>query len=580
MRVSIDADERIPMRDGVRLAADVYRPETRDRLPVLIQRTPYHKQSLLHTNAVVDIARVARSGYAVVVQDTRGRYASEGVFTPFRNEAQDGVDTVEWAASRPWSSGRVGMLGGSYPGAAQWLAAGEAPAALRAIAPAVTGDDYYEGWTYQGGALQRGFLLHWLTLFLALGEARRRHRTGAGTEEELQAALDYADACDSLYSALPPPAAKYLEEHAPYVDEWLAHPTYDGYWSDLAPKERYGTVACPALNVGGWHDIFLGGTLRNFQGMRQRGGTDLARSGQRLIVGPWAHGVFGAEFPERSLGIRGSADQYDLTGAHLRWFDWLLKDVPDGVAGEPPIELFVTGADRWRHEHEWPPARSVPTRFHLASAGGANSSSGDGALTREPPTSGAAFDSYRHDPGHPVPTLGGPTFLPGLRVGRNSGPRDQRAIERRQDVLCYTSPALAEGMLVIGPITAVLFLSSTAADTDAVVHLTDVWPDGRSELVASGIVRAARRGGDFHPLRPEQVYRLEIDLIGAAHVFARHHRIRLNVSSSSFPRFDVNRGDGSVSLAPGAGGVVATNYVHHTDGHHSHVVLPVVREPG
>ena len=304
MRIVVDKNLMVPMRDGVSLAADVYRPDGPGPFPTLVQRTPYNKEFGL-AGFSFDIMRGVQAGYAVVVQDTRGRWASGGEFNPFFDEARDGADTIAWAAAQPWSTGAVGMIGGSYFGATQWTAATQAPEALRAIAPFVTTDQYYDGWAYQGGAFQLGFNLHWTLSSLALGEVVRRMGTGAATAQDFAALVAAVDGNDAVYGRLPLLGLPEVKELAPYYDDWLSHPSYDEFWRATAPRESYGQITVPALNMGGWYDLFLKGTLANYTGMKAQGGSDAARQYQRLVIGPWAHGPTGRVVPRAVLRTAG-----------------------------------------------------------------------------------------------------------------------------------------------------------------------------------------------------------------------------------------------------------------------------------
>ncbi len=576
MRVIVEKDIRVAMSDGVELACDVYRPESRDALPTLVERLPYNKEAPGYHAYPFDPLRGALAGYAVVVQDTRGRFASGGHFTPFTDEAADGADTVAWAATQPWSSGRVGMVGVSYFGATQWLAASRAPGPLRAIAPQLTSAEYYEGWTHQGGAFQLGFSLLW-ALRLALGEQERRMASGTTPAASALDCVHAIDRAGELYRHLPLNDMPLLEELAPYYLEWLAHPSRDEYWRATAPNEYYQRITVPALNIGGWHDIFLGGTIANYLGMRQRGGSEQARSLQRLIIGPWAHGAHTGTFAERDFGLSAGTETTDVTGMQLRWFDHLLKDVDNGVDREKPVRVFVQGANRWREEDEWPLPGTDYTRYFLRGEGRANTASGDGRLSLEAPGD-EPQDAFLYDPRDPVPTVGGQTFLPGLFIAANAGPRDQRSVEGRHDVLCYTAPTLEQPLEVTGPVSLRIFASSTALDTDFTGKLVDVYPDGRAELVTDGILRARYRESTGEPLllEPGRVYQLHIDLRATAYLFPAGHRVRLEVSSSNFPRFDRNSNTGGV-VAQEHEHQPAINRVHHSRSYPSCLVLPVIR---
>ncbi len=578
MNILIEKNLMVPMRDGVELATDVYRPDTEGPVPTLVQRLPYNKELVLLVNFAIDVPRAVQAGYAVVTQDTRGRFASGGEFNPFFDEAEDGADTIAWAAQQRWSTGKVGAVGGSYFGATQWLAATQKPEALRAMAPYVTAADYHEGWTYQGGAFELGFNLNWTLMFLALGELQRRLGAGQATMQELGAMIEAVDNNDKLFWRLPLKDMPPLEGTARYYFEWLDHPDYSDYWRKIAPKEQYEKITAPALNIGGWYDLFLGGTLANYRGMKEKGGSEEARNNQRLIIGPWAHGVAGGAFSERQYGLMASTDAFDLTGAQLRWFDHWLKGEDNGAENDKPVRIFVMGANVWREEDDWPLSGTQFTPYYLHSSGRANSASGGGLLTTETPGD-EPEDAYLYDPRNPVPTVGGPTFLPGLFVGANAGPRDQREVETRADVLCYTTPPLEQPVEVTGPVELVLYASSSALDTDFTGKLVDVSPGGRAETLTEGILRARYRDSFSAPshLEPGRSYELHLDLWATANVFAKGHRIRLEVSSSNFPRFDRNTNTGgTIAEESKKNFVLAVNRIHHDRSRPSHLILPII----
>jgi putative CocE/NonD family hydrolase len=569
---------QVPMRDGVNLATDVYRPAAEGRYPTIVSRLPYDKE-LPIVNFSFDTMRAARAGYAVVVQDTRGRYQSDGVFTAFADEAEDGADTIAWAAAQPWSTGEVGMVGGSYFGATQWLAASQAPPALRAIAPFVTTDQYYESWAYQGGAFQLGFNLHWSLLSLGLGELLRQVGAGQAKPERFAELVEAIDDNDALYRRLPLTDMPELAGLADYYQDWLAHPSYDGYWKATAPRESWDRITVPALNMGGWYDLFLKGTIANYLGMKENGGSEQARELQRLVIGPWAHGPMSGWYPQRGFGLLSGTDAHDITGLQLRWFDQLLRGEDRGLEADKPVQIFVMGADEWRDEDDWPLPGTEYVDWFLTSDGRANTAAGDGRLSADGPVE-SPDDVYLYDPRDPVPTVGGATFLPGLFAGVNAGPRDQREVERRADVLSYTSVPLPEPLTVIGPVELVLHASSSALDTDFTAKLVDVAPDGSAVNLADGILRARYRDSlsEPAPLEPGHVYELRIDLVATANVFAAGHRIRLDVSSSNFPRFDRNTNTGGTIASEAIDDLVqAVNRVHHTPAYPSRLVLPVIR---
>lgn len=571
MQLIIDKHLQVPMRDGVLLATDVYRPAGPGPFPVVMMRLPYNKEQPVLLFLAGDILRVAQAGYAVVVQDCRGTWASGGEFSPYFQEAEDGADAIAWAAAEPWSTGEVGMMGASYYGATQWLAAIEAPPALKAIAPFITTDQYYEKWTYQGGAFQLGFMLQWASATFGVAEAVRRLLRGTGDATGVGTAIGAADAVSANYWHLPLCELPAVANLTPYVQDWLAHPSYDDYWRAAAPCEHYAKITTPALNFGGWYDLFLGGTLANYAAMKDR-------TPQKLVIGPWVHGYNGGVYPARNFGLMAHDGVADVTAMQIRWFDHFLKGEANGVLDEAPVKIFVMGPDVWREEADWPLPDTDWQQWYLHSAGSAGTKAEDGVLSPRAPGQEAP-DSYLYDPRDPVPTVGGASFLPGLFIAANAGPRDQREVEQRADVLCYTSAVLERDLEVTGPVRLVLYVSSSALDTDFTGKLVDVHPDGTALILTDGILRARYRESLSAPqlMTPGEVYRLEIDLVATANVFAAGHRIRLEVASANFPRFDRNTNTGGViATETEADFVRATNTVWHDELRASHLVLPVI----
>ncbi len=568
-RILIDKNTMVPMHDGVRLATDVYRLEGGPPAPVLLARTPYDKErAVAGSSNTFDILRAVQAGYVIVIQDVRGRFTSEGEFYPHFQEGHDGADTIAWAAAQPWSRGVVGGFGGSYLAVAQWLAAREQPPALRAMASVVAPSDAYEGMAYQGGA----HVFHgrrWAAV-MATEEIRRRVARG-GAPPEGGPRLDV----DTVLAYLPLAGHPLLNEYTPWYRDWLAHPTADAYWRPISPCAAYEQIGTPVLHISGWYDIFLSATFQNYRGMRQHGDTDRARRNQRLIIGPWTHANFSGSFPEREFGAAASSDALDLTGLQLRWFDRWLKDMDNGVDDEPPVTLFVMGIDRWRTEADWPLPNTHYHPYYLHSAGRANTRYGDGILSAEPPDDEPP-DVYLYNPLRPVPTVGGQVLLPGANA---SGPRDQRPVESRDDVLVYSTPVLERPLEVIGQIELRLFVASSAHDTDFTGKLVDVFPDGRAMILTEGILRARYRASFTVPelLEPDRVYELRLDLWATANVFLPGHRIRLEVSSSNFPRFGRNSNTGGEIATEAAEHYrPAINRVFHDVAHPSRLILPII----
>ena len=567
--ILIEKNVLVPMRDGVACATDIYRLEGAGPTPVLVVRTPYNKDGMVGGRDTFDILRAVQAGYMVVVQDVRGRYASEGTFNPHIQETADGVDMFAWTAVQPWSNGIIGTFGGSYLGATQWLPAREQPPALRAMAPAITFSEGYEGCSYQGGAK----VLHdlrWVVANIVPGEIERL-MARRETPIESEVPLDV----DGAFAELPLATHPLIREYAPFYREWLTHRTADDYWLQTSMSANYEQIGVPALNISGWYDIFLWSTFQNYLGMKQRGGTDLARQNQRLIIGPWTHMNFSGSFPEREFGWGGSAAAIDLPGIHLRWFDRWLKGEDNGIDEEPPVMIFVMGIDEWRREADWPLPDTQYCPYYLHSGGLASIPHGDGTLSTIAPGDELP-DVYLFDPLRPVPTVGGQVILPG---GNATGPRDQREVEQHDDVLVYSTPVLDLPVEVTGPIELILFAASSAPDTDFTGKLVDVFPDGRAMILTEGILRARYRNSFTEPelLKPGEIYELRLNLWATSNVFLPGHRIRLEVSSSNFPRFERNSNTGGDIISETADQYEpAINGIFHDTAHPSRLILPII----
>jgi putative CocE/NonD family hydrolase len=573
MDVNVRKTIMVPMRDGVELGTDVYQTDDEPH-PVVLLRSPYDKDMAVST---VDSLKFLRAGYILVAQDTRGRFSSGGTFNPFFDERSDGEDTLQWIAEQTWCNGDVAMVGPSYSGAIQWMvAAGDAPA-LKAIAPNITASSYYEGWTYQGGAFELGFTLTWTVLNLSLPAAVRAIAAGEASPGAVGELIKTYDDIWDWFKHVSLGDIPVVKQFAPYYDDWLVHATDDEFWRQTAPREHYEHVTVPSLNFGGWYDCFLGGTLENYQGIKLHGGSDAARK-PRLVIGPWAHGTSMGEFPSGSFGLVANAVVADVTAQTIRFFDRHLRGIENGLDDEPPVRIFVMGANQWRNEQDWPLPDTHYTAYYLDSAGHANGDTGDGGLVLQAPTD-EAFDVYLYDPRNPVATTGGQTFLPGLVLGTNCGPRDRREIEGRSDVLCYSTPALAADTEVTGPIRLVLHASSSAVDTDFTGALVNVHPDGRAVILTEGILRARYRNStrEAELLEPGRTYELQIDLWATSNVFKAGHQIRLEVSSSNFPRFDRNSNTGGIiATETEADFIPAVNRIFHGGSHPSRLVLPII----
>jgi putative CocE/NonD family hydrolase len=558
-RILVERDVEATMRDGTVLRANVYRPETAEALPVLLTRLPYGKDLPLGT-ALLDPVKAAAAGYIVVIQDTRGRYRSGGEWTPFINEFEDGYDTVEWAAGQPGSNGDVALFGGSYFGETQWQAAVMQPPHLRALFPQITWTNYLNGTFRRGGAIEWGTMASWHTISLLLDSVVR---SSGGDLARLRSLLPRAvGLIDRLpvggYDALP--LRDYARDEPelralmPGLFEVLEPPLDAEAFRRLDVSRRFDDVRVPTYHLGGWNDLFLGETLKNYMEMRRR----RAQAGPtKLIIAPWAHAVMSGVIGERDYGVASSGILInymgDLTDLQVRWFDAVVKGKPNGLLDEDPVLLFVMGENRWRRFADWPVPEARQLMLYLGSGGSANTHNGDGRLALEVPPADSSADQYAYDPADPVPTAGGQHLLHPLHP---RGAVDQSAIEERTDVLCYSTPPLGEDLIVIGPVTLRLFAASSAVDTDFVARLVDVFPDGRAYNLTDGIIRASCRQVDFaRPettppslIEPGRAYAYDIDLWGTANTFKRGHRLRLEITSSSFPRWDRNLNTGESSV--------------------------------
>ena len=562
--IAVEKNVAMKTRDGVTLRADIYHPAAEGKYPVLLTRTPYNKDSMSPIGF-----KGAGRGFIVVVQDVRGRYNSEGEWYTFKNEINDGYDTVEWAAALPNSNGKVGMFSGSYVGATQMLAAIAHPPHLAGICPIVTASNYHENWTYQGGAFEQWFNESW-TSSLAQDTFNRK------VNEAKNALVGSAVLPLSQYPVFnmraPRDGAALTRALAPYFTDWLDHPTYDSYWKQWSIEENYQNIQVPALTIAAWYDIFQGGSLRNYMGMNVHAGNEAARNGQHLIVAIGGHSGWGRTVGQIDFGPDAP---FDENAVILDWYDYLFLGKQNEFANGKPVKIFVMGKNEWRYEDAWPLERAKSTSYLLHSSGKANSVTGDGVLSTVA-ANAEASDTYVYDPANPVPTVGGPLCCDAVHLA--PGPRDQKEVEARPDVLVYSTPPLEQDLEVTGPVTLDLYASTSAADTDFTAKLVDVAPDGTAINLTEGILRARYREsttGEAKPIVPGQVYEYKIDMWSTSNVFLKGHKIRLEVSSSNFPRFDRNLNTGK-GAATDSTFVKATNTILHDIAHPSALILPVV----
>jgi putative CocE/NonD family hydrolase len=549
-----------PMRDGMKLVSDMWIPEGNGPFPTILVRTPYERtMELIPSGRPPEVGEYfARHGYVWMIQDTRGRGDSEGSFHFFRDDGPDGYDAIEWIAKQPWSNGRVCTMGVSYLGTVQWLAAKEKPPHLVCIAPTASAGRWFDELPYLGGALQVQFMLGWTY--------RTAGRTYAGPNA---IGLDWS----SIYAHRPLATMdERVGREIPTWREFLEHPTHDDYWKriELQAPADFAALDLPALHVTGWFDWDQPGALYYWRGMAAH---SPAAGKQFLLIGPWTH-------PQTWAGGGLSLGEWRFSGPavvdykpiHLAFFDRYLKQSSDSFSF-PRARIYLTGVDRWLDLATFPPAGSGSTRLYLRSGGRANSLAGDGVLDWSPPASEPP-DRYSSDPANPVPSS-----IAGL------DPRgiDHRSIERRDDVLCYTSAVLSDTLITIGPVFVTLAAATDGPDTDFTAKLLDVAPDGRALKIGPtevGVIRARYRAGSerLRPVSPNVVERYRIELFDVGHAFLPGHRIRLEVASSAFPFIDVNPNTG-LPPATDTTARVAHQTIHHDHDRLSFVELPVWKRP-
>ena len=527
-------------RDGVRLDADIYRPSAPGPHPVLLMRQPYGR-TIASTPVYAHPAWYARQGYIVVIQDVRGRGTSQGVFSPFENEAEDGRETVEWASRLPGCSGKVGMYGFSYQGTTQLFAASTRPKALAAICPAMAAYDVYDDFAYEGGALRMAGGIGW-ALQLAVESARR-----AGDAEAHQALLSAARAVpvNEPVPALPRILEKY--RHYSHFPDWVRNSEPGSFWTRISPKTVAGKLDIPALHIGGWNDYLLTGTLACYREMASRS------QSQRLVIGPWPHLPWSRNVGTTDFG-EGAVNHIDTL--QVRWFDHWLKGIDNGLAAEAAVRLFEMGTGTWREFEQWP-ARER-SELYLGSKGRASIDPEDGVLAGSPPAS-EGEDAIVHDPWRPVPATGGHVALPG-------GPAERSEIDGRGDVLTYTTPPLGRDLRLAGEVSLELWCGSDRPSFDVSAVLSQVHPDGRVFSITQGYRRASR-GAVTTPLR--------ISLRATCCRIPRGNRLRLSIAGACFPALDLNPGTGA---HPGEARLIdqlhTTLLVHHGNGKTSRLIIP------
>jgi len=536
----------IPMRDGVRLSANIFLPSEHGRMPAILVRTPYNKGADITPNYQAFVEH----GYAVVVEDVRGRYESEGAFQPLHQEPADGDDTLNWIARQSWSDGKIGMMGGSYVGIVQWKVAPLNNPHLKAIFPVVSGwDDYRDRFYSTGGAMKLGNRLEWMA----------ENLRAPGYHQDFARYVLHLPVRTSDIAA--------LGWTSPMYHDVADHPAFDKFWQAISVKQQIAKVKVPVFAVGGWYDNFVESDLDAYAALHKSSGLS------RIVVGPWPHNM-SYRFEDVDFGPDSSVPVRSL---QMEWFDQWLMGKDSKLVSEPPVRVFMMGSNQWLEAHEWPPEQARAQMFYLDSGGLANSLEGDGVLSAQPKEEAA--DRFVFDPNEPVPTRGGPVCCnPKVFPW---GPMDQRAVEQRKDVLVYTTRPLKHDVEAVGPVQVVLYIATTARDTDFTAKLVDVFPDGTARNLTDGILRLRYRNSLEKPElgTPGEVYRVTIDAGVTGNVFLKGHRIRVEVSSSNFPRFDRNPNTGGL-VADATRLLKASQTVFHGKEHPSCLVLMVMPGKG
>ncbi len=560
-----ELNRQAPMRDGELLMIDIFRPQAVGEFPAILLQTPYNKDG-----AAARARKFAAYGYVVVNADSRGRFESGGEWDPFSPlHKTDGYDLVEWIADQPWSNGSVGTYGLSYMGWTQWWTAGEAPPSLKAIVPEVAPPDHFYNCPYQNGVF-----VCWMMDWAGAMSGRTPHSAGPG------AYGGFAVDREAAYDRLPYIDFDKTRNYLPtgWWRTWIEQNTADGeYWRAIAYQtpENYARVQVPSLAITGWFDANFPGTPMNYLAMQEYGATPAARQ-PRMVIGPWEHIInsrreaAGVDFGEDAL--------IDWDGYVLRWFDYHLMGIDNGILDDPPVHVFVMGRNEWRTADDWPLPETQFTRYYLHSGGDANSSEGDGLLSTEPPADEPP-DHYVYDPADPTPSAG-------FENGHIDGPRDISRSALRDDVLVYQTEPLAEPVEIIGPISMQFVAATSAADTDWMIRLSDVREDGRALFLAEGLMRARHRDPDnegrFNPHRlstidPGAPLEYVIDFWRpTGNLFAQGHRIRIEISSSYYPYYLRNPNSAADNIGLVTELQQADQTIFHSSDRPSFVVLPVV----
>lgn len=556
---------RIPLRDGIQLSAILYRPDSNEKFPALVYRTPYG--ALDYDSYAEFQLKAAKRGFLVFLVDVRGRYGSEGNFEAYKNEGKDGYDVIEWVGNHPFCSGKVGTYGGSYPGIVQWQAMAELPPHLKAAAPEMTpiGSHHF---FYHGGAFSHS----WLDWFVPYIFADKRKKAGdtSGTWDDLQATEEWESSDRRRwYHFRPLIDLPILKEYAPEYYQWLLHPDKSEWWDFVDTEDDFKNFTAPVLLLSGWYDAAYGpeGATRAFNKI-QKEASGNAQEHSHLVLGPWNHTTITprkTKFGEIDFLPSAGMDYDEML---LDWFEEQLKGISN-PRPYPPVSIFVMGANRWRAEKEWPLSRALESSWYLQSLGQVQMDNQEGKLSTilGPDTSS---DRYVFDPKEPFWD----------KFYEKSIPYDQRENENRKDVLVFTSEPLEEDTEVTGEVILELFVSSSAKDTDFAFTLSDVYPDGKSINVTgldAGYLRMRYRNGyeKQELMTPGQVYKIRIGDVYTSNLFKKGHQIRIAITSSKAPHYDPNPNTGTV-IAEEKNGIPAINVVYNGKNYPSRVILPIV----
>ena len=540
MEKRVERYVEIPMRDEIKILGDMYFPNSEPPYPTIVARTPYGRDEAPYRKFALYFAS---NGFAYLNSDVRGRGDSEGLFKPYFNDGRDGKDIIDWVSRQRWSNGKVGTVGGSYSARIQWLTALEHPKNLFAMITRVSpSDPFVESPTGVNDPMH----ISWR--YLVSG------RTLKSTED-----IDW----DGVYRTLPlkdMPAAIGLS--FPDWEEDFSHQTFDSYWDAMSYQNKFETIDVPTLHISGWYDDEQIGTFINYSGMRTKSSSQKSRDNQAIVIGPWGHNVNqSSKLGEVDFGPDAVID---LDNIELNWFRKWLLDETTRVGKR--AKMFIMGENRWADFDDWPPSGTKPTKLFISSNGRANSRFGDGQIVWKEESISDGKDEFTYDPMDPTPYV---TEITSAQIG---GPDNFSSIERRDDVLVYTSPPLERDLTLLGAVGADIFMETDVVDTDVMAMLLDVWPNGFSQRLCDGMTRARYRNGMHKAefLERGKIYEFKIDLWNTGHRIPKGHRLRIDIASAAFPKYSRNLNTG-LDLASDSSVKVANTRIIHTKSHPSNL---------